>query len=1031
MMNEQDLREYIINNTDESYFIKAGAGAGKTYLIVKRIINQLKNGFKPFEIVVITFTEKASQELLQRIFEEVNDAYEKEEDLEKKENLRYAKDNIDAMQISTIHAFCNKLISEQIFSVKLPMGTKLLVDDKLDEKLRIFFNSNYLNYREKIEIAEDIWNSDVKEKVYEMFKDVLYLSDDTILAYDKSLLNDDISNELENAYKEFHKGLIDILNSYNLNNFEDFNDVDARTILYKALLDAYDDENYEDLYKITKKDDAKFFKYTKLKLIDKDDLLDANNRALELAEKFNEVAYLINPRKVACIASIVDDLRNDFKNSEFRYSFLTNDDLLNVACKLVFEKDAYNFFSKKYKCFYVDEFQDTDHVQSKMILKLCSKSFEDDSLAPGKLIVVGDYKQSIYRFRGADIEEYERVEEIFRKQNDEKIRIIDLTFNFRSSKKIIDYVNNNFCDYIKNYVPMEYSLFEKRKKAIYKSGYDKNKVIEGVYYLDGIIDNPKDLVEYDIRNISDYIKSLVGKYYIFDKKEEAYRFIRYSDFLLLSENTTRMTEYVKALMKKGIPISLAGKINVKENKELNRFIRLFEYLALKDNDEISKEAIRQEILFDLVKKYDFKEEDLLKLKEENKYDGYALLIYLLNHFEYFLDRGNISREEIISIESKIVQAVEYVILNNEDNSIVLKDALYEYLDFEIKKELSLKDENNAVRFMNVHQSKGLEGKIVMIIDRRSNRDRVSPLRLKENDKYYYWPIVKTGVASAIASYSNDENLVNKAKIDSDEEMIRLEYTALTRAEEALIVLGGMEDSFVSSYTNTNGCSIDCNIVFKKDEEKERIYKTFKKNDDYTLNENQLLNVYEDISPSDKEIHDDKREFENINRPKGTVFGTIMHRCFELVVNDIRNNKDLNIENIVNRAVLESEEEVSLYKDYLMKIINNFINSDLIDKIKNSDSIYTELPFYIYENKEYLHGFIDLLLVIKDRFIIVDYKSDALYKDETKDEFKKRLDKQYSGQLALYKGAVKNIFNVSDDKIETIIYSIEENLNESY
>ena len=1024
-MNESELREYIINNIDESYFIKAGAGAGKTYLIVKRIINQLASGFKPFEIVVITFTEKASQELLQRIFEEVNSTYEKEEDLKKKENLKYAKDNIDAMQISTIHAFCNKLISEQIFSIKFPMGTKLLIDNELDKKLCLFFNNNYMNYRDKIELAEDIWNGDVKEKTYEMFKDVLYLSDDTILAYDKSLLNDDISNLLENAYKEFYKGLLDILNSYNLNNFIDFDDKDAKTVLYKNVFDAYDNKNYEDLYKITKKEEAKFFKSSKLKLINKDDLSDANNRALELALKFNEVAYLINPRKVACIVDIVNDLRNDFIKSDFKNSFLTNDDLLNVACKLVFEKEAYDFFSKKYKCFYVDEFQDTDHVQTKMILKLCSKSFEDDSLVPGKLTVVGDYKQSIYRFRGADIEEYERVEEIFRKQNNEKIRTIDLTFNFRSSKKIIDYVNNNFCDYIKNYIPMEYSLLEKRNEAILKNNYNKEKVIEGVYYLEGIIDNPKDLIEYDIRNISDYIKSLVGKYYIFDKKDRVYRFIKYSDFLLLSENTTRMTIYVKALMERGIPISLAGKINVKENNELNRFIRLFDYLTIKDDDEVIKEAIRQEFLFDLVNKYDFKEEDLLKLKEENKYDGYALLMYLLNHFEYFLDKGNIKREEIVSIESKIIQAVEYVILNNEDNSIVLKDALYEYLDFEIKKELSLNDENDAVRFMNVHQSKGLEGKIVMIVDRRSTSDRVSPLRLKENDKYYYWPIVKTAMASAIASYSNDENLVNKAKKDSDEEMIRLEYTAITRAEEALIVLGGMEDSFVSSYRkDIDYCSSENIINFVVDEEKERTYIPFKVNDDYLLNDNQLLNVYEDISPSDKEIHDEKKEFKDLDRPKGTIFGTIMHRCFEFVVNDILANKDIDILNIINRAVLESYEDVSLYKNYLIKIVNDFKDGEVVQLVKKADKVYTELPFYIYENNEYIHGFIDLLLVVKDKFIIVDYKSDALYKDETNEEFKKRLDRQYKGQLALYKKAVSSLFKISDDRIETIIYSIE-------
>ncbi len=1014
-MSEQELRDYIVNNTDESYFIKAGAGAGKTYIIVKRIINQLASGFLPSEIVVITFTEKASQELLSRIVFEVNEASVNEKDEKRKNNLLNALKNIDSMQISTIHSFCNKLIAERIFNAHLPVGVKLLMDEELEIKLREFFDAHYLEYREKIEKAEDIWNGNVTEKVFKLFQAILYLSDDTLICYDKKLLESDFDSAIEKAFNDFYDGLIKIASRYSGQEFKCLKD--ANKAFLSSIVKAYESNSYDDLYSITKKDEKSIIAKRGTPIL-KEYLEDAKQDVDELAEEYNKVAVNINALKVAAIADIAVCLRNDFKNQN--KNFITNDDLLNIACKLVFEKEAYDFYHKKYKCFYVDEFQDTDHVQASMILKLCSKSFDDDDLCPGKLVVVGDYKQSIYRFRGADIAEYTRVENIFRKQEDAKIKIIDLSFNFRSSQHVIDYVNDNFKNKIDNYVPMIYSLKEKRDYALSLKNYDENKIIEGIYFSNTIITN-KDVFESDITNIERCIKGLVNNYYVFDKKKN-YRKIKYSDFLILTKNTTHMTKYVNELIKRGIPISLAGKIDVEDNIETNKFVRLYEYLSLNSPDQISKESILQQIYDDLTYKYKFDKNILDDLRNETKgYDGYSLALYMLNHLELILSAGLYSKEKMGSIESTLIQMVENVISNNENNYLLLIKAFYDYLKLDIKKQLSLSDDNNAVRFMNVHQSKGLEGKIVIIADRvKLKKDKLSSYRENKDGDYCFYPSVENGLNSGLVSYQNNDEIVQKSLREEKDELIRLEYTALTRAEEALIVLPGCEDGFVASYNVLRKNNHLNSIPFLEEDDKEKEYVDYQKKEDGIIDDCQKKALYKDVSPSKEEIHEDARPFKDA-RPKGMLFGTIMHRCFELCIL----NNELNDEYIIDKAILESnEEEAREYKDFLLKLLANFRDSEVMKLVKSSDKIECELPFYYFKDNQYIHGFLDLVVYNKDSITIVDYKSDAMYKDESGEEFLERLNKQYSPQLSLYKKAISNFYKISEDKIDTIIYNIE-------
>ena len=135
-MSEDRNRKNIITDLDSNVFVEAGAGAGKTTLIVSRIINQLKDKFLPEEIVVITFTNAAAEELrsriIQKVREAVNDVRFSEEE---RSRLSNALNHMDLMNISTIHSFCLKLLKERIFDAKLPMDVELLEEtDGLKEK---------------------------------------------------------------------------------------------------------------------------------------------------------------------------------------------------------------------------------------------------------------------------------------------------------------------------------------------------------------------------------------------------------------------------------------------------------------------------------------------------------------------------------------------------------------------------------------------------------------------------------------------------------------------------------------------------------------------------------------------------------------------------------------------------------------------------------------------------------------------------------------------------------------------------------
>ena len=126
---------------------------------------------------------------------------------------------------------------------------------------------------------------------------------------------------------------------------------------------------------------------------------------------------------------------------------ISNDELLQRADMLVNNSlSARRFFRDKYKCIYVDEFQDTDHIQANLIWNLALDENEN-SLREGALFVVGDPKQAIYRFRGGEPAVYYKIKEKMKEmsiRNPDKVSVYELDDNYRSNEQVIQWVNREF-----------------------------------------------------------------------------------------------------------------------------------------------------------------------------------------------------------------------------------------------------------------------------------------------------------------------------------------------------------------------------------------------------------------------------------------------------------------------------------------------------------------------------------------------------------------------------------------------------------
>ena len=1029
-------QEQAITETGKNIIVSAGAGSGKTAVLTERVIRKLKSGISIKNMLILTFTNNAAHEMKERIRKSIKKAALEDE------KLKSELDYIDNAYITTFDSFALSIVKK--YHYLLNIGNDISIVDSSIVDLK------------REEILDEIFEEKYKEKDENFLKlvDLICVKDDKDLK--KYILNinskidlkESKSNYLDSYINNYYNvEFIDyIVNNYILLIKEKIkvvkklldslsSEVDGKYIedYYKVLEGLFNSADYEDI----KNNSSLVFKPLrgatelgkKIKSEMNDTVKDINNMCKytidELKNKLLSTKEYIIP--ILNIIKELDKRVKDFKKNINKYEF---NDISIMAIDVV--KNNVNVRNELRESFHeicVDEYQDTSDLQESFI----------NLISNNNVYMVGDIKQSIYRFRNAN-------PILFKSKYDNYSKLdggmkIDLVKNFRSRMEVLDDINIIFNLIMDNYIGgAEYS--ESHNMVFGNTTYinegktEQNNNLEIYNYLyDKQSEYKKDEIEAFI--IAQDIKNKIdSKYQIFDKDELILRNIEYKDFVILMDRATNFDLYKKIFEYLGIPTTLYKDENIVNEVELYLIKNIISLIIKIKKEEYDTEF--KYLFTSISRSYicNLSDNDILKLFADNSFKNTTLYSDCLDIVK---DLDGISNTELLSkIVDKFDLYNKFISVGNIENKSMIIDYLYknfsdldsigygiydlkDYFDNILEKGKDIKigmsnNSGNTVKIMTIHKSKGLEYHICYFsgFDKPFNLGDLKEKIIFDNKYGIITPIENEGLETIITKDIVKDNYIK----DDISERIRLLYVAVTRAKEKMIIVGNFEND--DSYELECNGVIDNNIRSKyrsfKDiilSIKSRLNKYFVDIDldninlSHEYNNVKTYNYDENIEKVDEKISVNKINVEKelvINKhfSKGNVsiidetiknnmnFGTYMHELFELV--DLKNPEYNNI-----------PDNAKIY-------VENFLRLDILKNVKNS-KVYKEYEFVYEEDNISYHGIIDLMLVYDEHIDIIDYK------------LMNTASEEYINQLNGYKNYIENIF---EKKVNLYLYSIVNN-----
>lgn len=1121
---EKELREILELARDgegrKNYSVKAGAGGGKTTLLSKRICAQIMEGTPIEEFLVITYTNAAAAELREKITGQLKKLRQGGALTQtQKDKVSEALNTIELMQISTIHAFLLKILREYAFEAGIVLDAELLQDDADKERKKKFFDEWYYRHFDEMTTFTQDWTItqkssgkpvDYSRSVLEntfynlanVRETVIYDTSDRSAANQKAaedyinfwlpkavLFKNQLlaSNPFKADKKTPQQLLTDAKNVVNL-----ISSVEGKSVY--EIADACNLSEAMGIIKDKMEKENSFYRKpaTNFPLLSVMPDYPAFEPEWNFKKRYEE--YMLYAEKAAKVVEYICGMQKEYqKQTDRETKVLSNEEILFRAEKLLRENsEILEKLRAGYSKIYIDEFQDTTGIQTRIMNLLAGKKGSTAGIVEyteDKLLVVGDPKQSIYRFTGAEKAVYDMADAFIGNTPEAHGEAVSLNTNFRSNSDIVDWVNRSYTALLKtDYTPMDtdWNVQEKNSlHGVYKyatsaDSYSKEDDVKAVVELvEELVDNEKFFLEEYNRNEN----SREARYKL--------RKIRYSDIMIICRNTMDMSDYVEKFAERAIPVNVQGKFDINKDQVLNNFVSLVEYFARPKNKKVRMIAAQNRGRFDVTNRgkqelLKATEEELNKLRkffQEKNMDEAAIVQHLMSHVELYLPgQERYKPEQIRAYRIRLHQMVESCLMNNQGDLLELVTLMKKYLDTKVKREIPLESNERAVSLMNVHQSKGLTGKIV-IIAKRNSSENCKFDGFKHGGKYYPSVSYTANYHKTVVkpSYGNDLDILKLAYVEEQDENIRLQYVAATRAAHALIIMPVISGRNSSPWFTEQAYQYDSlrNIrqwmeerkedsteyLLQEDAEKERpIMKQAQLQENLLSTEVEGLTEEISISimPSGLEPKGvtgyvgGESGYVKEERPSANVFGTVMHRAFELLITRYEYlmslelpEREKEVQGSIYQAILEQEEELRAsdspedFATYLKKILGTYLETVIKPIMDSAEEVYPEYSFSFYVSKEEREGFLDTFatyfkeakepieiggqeilvngqadLVVKHKdgtIKVYDYKSDSRNGKALK-EFEESLEKKYAGQLALYQYAIGKAFGV--EKVDT-------------
>lgn len=607
-------RRIALGTHDRSLLVEAGAGSGKTAVMAGRIALLVASGVTPKAIVAVTFTELAASELVTRVHEFITGLLADEIPPElstalpvglsesQRANLRAAAAQVDGITCSTIHGFCQRLITPYPVEANIDPGATVM--DAGQAEL-IFQELTERWLREELDGEA---GGLLAELILQDTAGTLRLTE-TVLRAMRSRRDVRVTQpgDLAAAIARFTDaaGRFDELMRTSV--------CDEPESRYRAALFA---QLAEQVGRVAPAGESSGL-VSLLRLLPHDDLCNANGtfKQFKLKGKWTAAAKLAglstaegelafhraSDRYDECgktwldlkatvglivLERLVELLRpvllrfQDHKRSTAQLDF---DDLIYAARDLMRQHEPVRLaLANRYQHVLVDEFQDTDPLQAEIFWRLCGEAptagqrWQDIRIRPGALFLVGDPKQAIYRFRGADVQAYIEAREAFLGLDAESI--VSISTNFRSAEPILSFVNTCFA------TPLSVENLQPGFTALDVF----HRVPDGtvsVAALDVSVPNidgkatAQDQRDAEAEAVADLCASLIGHRQILDRKTGQLRHCRPGDIALLAPTGTDLWRYEEPLERRGIPVATQAGKGLFWRQEIQDLIALTRVLA--------------------------------------------------------------------------------------------------------------------------------------------------------------------------------------------------------------------------------------------------------------------------------------------------------------------------------------------------------------------------------------------------------------------------------------------------------------------
>ena len=1016
-------QQQAINEEGKNIIVSAGAGSGKTAVLTERVIRKLKSGVHINELLVLTFTNAAAAEMKERIRKAIR----------KTKGLEDEMNRIDGAYITTFDSFALSIVKKYHTVInctnKIQITDDVVINIKKQQLLEEILDERYLLRDKKFtKLIHDFCYKDDKE----LKKALLDIYQKIELKYDKEHF---LATYLDNYTKSWDKVIDDYLQSIK-NKIREVKELLAEMSSYfdGKYMTKVEDYLYEFLNKESYEEKKKALdNFSRFPTLPKNSDERGKTLKKQLTEVLDEIkeemiygsieeikkeldSTIPNQEEIIDILQDLDRRLTSYKEEEEIYNFT---DISRLAIKIVAEnKEIREELTASFHEIMVDEYQDTSDTQEVFI----------NLIANNNVYMVGDIKQSIYRFRNANPYLFKQKYDTYR-DTDQGTKI-DLVKNFRSRREVLEDINLLFNQFMDDeiggadYQASHQMVFGNMAYEEDGKTEDNHHMELFTYKLDKTTPITKDEQEAFI--IGDDIQNKVkNNYQVFDKDTGIIRPIEYKDFVILLDKSKNFELYKKIFEYLGIPLSILKEESLSKDNDIlvvKNLLNLIVRIKRKDDFNSLKYSfvsiarsylfeLSDEEIYDALVKEKIKETKLYQICNElsemlddtTPRELFLKVMKKVDYEEKLLKIGNVTSFQV---------RLEYIynlIGNLEESGYTIEDIIT-HLDaiFDSGQDLKFNvntDSSNSCKIMTIHKSKGLEFPICYFagfaskFNLRDLKERI----LFDNNYGIILPMVTDFYKDTILKILVKE----KTKQEEVSEKIRLFYVALTRAKEKMIMVteqieeetecSGIVSSSIRSKYNSF-LAIIKSIYSSLLPYETKVNVTPSK--DYLLSKNaideqQLLLSEDSINVHELEI--EKEIIEHTRYSKDILhlstkeeiekmdFGTKVHQVLE----------QLNFK----------EPKLEYIPENIRRKVEAFINSSLVKENINGD-FYPEYEFV--DTNENTHGIMDLVIEKDEKLIIVDYK------------LKNIDDENYDKQLNGYRAFLKKKTN---KQVECYLYSI--------